>query len=109
MSQFYTAASILNASLTICVIIGGYLAMRSGKRRQAGEIQSQVIEALQAELEALQRRVDSLERENTRLTQIMSLIKQALRQRGLAISIDGDLVTISDHGSSQSARIREEH
>src|SRR5579875_3277578 len=80
-----------------------------GRQQQAGAIQSQVIDALKAELETLQRRLEALEKENTRLEQTMGLIKHALRKRGLAISIDGDLVTIRDeHGGSQTGRIREE-
>jgi cell division protein FtsB len=110
MSDIYNAAGILNTALMLCLIIGGSLAIRSGKQQQAGSIQSQVIDALKAELETLQRRVDSLEKENTRLTQIMSLIKQALRKRGLTITIDGDLVTIDDGrgSSSQYSHIQEE-
>lgn len=108
MQELTNAAVIGNTIITLLIIVGGYIAIRSGKHRAAGDIQGQVIDALKAELEALQRRVDSLEKENTRLTQIMSLIKQALRRRGLTISIDGDLVTISDNGTSQSARIQEE-
>lgn len=108
MSELYNAAEILNTALMLCVIIGGYMAIRSGKHQQAGTIQAQVIDALKAELETLQRRMDSLEKENTRLTQTLNLIRSALRKRGLNVTIDGDLVTISDNGSSQSGRIQEE-
>ncbi len=106
--NLYSVTSILNILFLIAAMVGGYIALRSGKHRAAGEIQSQVIEALQAELEALQSRLETLERENERLTQTVGLIKAALRRRGLIISIDGDLVTISDNGSSQSARIQEQ-
>ena len=109
MQELTNAAVIGNFIITLLIIVGGYIALRSGKHRTAGEIQSQVIDALKAELETLQRRMDALEKENTRLTQIMSLIKQALRTRGLTISIEGELVTISDNGTSQSAHIQEEH
>jgi cell division protein FtsB len=109
MSDLYNAAGVINTVLMLCVIIGGYMAIKSGKHQQAGTIQSQVIDALKAELETLQRRMDTLEKENTRLTQIMSLIKSALRKRGLTISIDGDLVTIDDgKGNSQYSHIQEE-
>lgn len=96
MNDWYNLTSIGNILISLLLLIGGYIAIRSGKQRQAGEIQSQVIDALKAELEALQRRMDTLERENIRLTHIMGLIKTALRKRGLTISIDGDLVTIDD-------------
>lgn len=109
MSELYNAAGILNTLLTLCLIVGGYIAIKSGKQQQSGTLQSQAIEALQAELESLQRRIEVLEKENTRLTQTIGLIKSALSQRGMIISISGDLVTISDsRGSSQSARIQEE-
>lgn len=108
MSELYNAAGILNTVVIVLILAGGYIALRSGKHQKAGEIQEQVIEALKAELETLQRRIDRLERENVRLTQTIGLIKSALSQRGMIITIDGDLVTISDSkGSSQSARIQE--
>ena len=108
MNNFSDAVSILNTIIMLCALLGGYLAFRVSRQQSIGEIQSQVINALKAELETLQRRMDALEKENTRLVQIMGLIKSALRKRGLTISIDGDLVTISDNGSSQSARIQED-
>ena len=108
MNNFSDAISILNTIIMLCALLGGYLAFRGSRQQSIGEIQSQVINALKAELETLQRRMDALEKENTRLVQIMGLIKSALRKRGLTISIDGDLVTISDNGSSQSARIQED-
>jgi cell division protein FtsB len=109
MSEIYNAAGILNTVVILLVLAGGYIALRSGKHQKTGEIQGQVIEALKAELETLQRRMDRLEKENTRLTQTIGLIKSALSHRGMIITIDGDLVTISDNkGSIQSARIQEE-
>jgi len=109
VSSIYDLASIGNILIGLMILAGGYIAMRSGRQQQAGAIQSQVIDALKAELETLQRRLEALEKENTRLEQTMGLIKHALRKRGLAISIDGDLVTIRDeHGGSQTGRIREE-
>ena len=109
MNELYNAAGIFNTFLTLCLIVGGYIAIKSGKQQQSGTLQSQAIEALQAELESLQRRIEVLEKENTRLTQTIGLIKTALGQRGVIISINGDLVTVSDsRGSSQSARIQEE-
>ncbi len=109
MSNIYDLATIGNILIGLMILAGGYIALRSGRQQQAGAIQGQVIDALKAELEALQRRLEALEHENTRLNQTLSLIKTALRKRGLTISIDGDLVTIRDeHGGSQTGRIQEE-
>ena len=107
MENLYNLTSILNVLLIISAMIGGYMALRSGKHRTSSEIQAQVIDALKAELEALQRRMDSLEKENTRLTQTLNLIRSALRKRGLNVTIDGNLVTIDGDSSSQSGHIQE--
>lgn len=102
MSELSNAAGILNTIMIILVLVGGYIALRSGKNQKTGEIQGQVIEALKAELESLQRRLETLEKENTRLTQIMNIIRAALRKRGLVVSIESDIVIISDHTGSSS-------
>jgi cell division protein FtsB len=102
------ATIIINTLVILCGLAGGYAALRSGKGQQVGTIQGQVIEALKAELEAVQHRVEALEKENARLTQTIGLIKSALSRRGMVVTIDGNLVTISDRqGSSQSGRIQE--
>jgi cell division protein FtsB len=102
------AAIIINTLVILCGLAGGYAALRSGKSQQAGAIQGQVIEALKAELEAVQHRIEALEKENARLTQTIGLIKSALSRRGMIVTIDGNLVTISDRrGNSQSGRIQE--
>lgn len=103
MNDLYSLASIGNILIGLLLLIGGYMAIRSGKHRQAGEIQDQVINALKAELEALQRRLDILERENARLNLITNTIKRAINQRGMIISIDGDMVEIRDQRSGQSS------
>lgn len=110
MNELSNLFSVVNVAITLLVLVGGYMAIKSANHRQSGEIQSQAIDALKAELEVLQRRLEALERENTRLQQIMSLIKSALRKRGLTISIDGDLVTIDDGKGhrSQHSRIQED-
>lgn len=109
MNDLYNATGILNTVLMLCVIIGGYIAIKSSKNQQASTIQSQVIDALKAELDTLQHRIEALEKENARLTQTIDLIRLALKQRGILVTIDGGLVTISDNkGNSQSARIQED-
>lgn len=110
MSELYNAAGILNTVVILLVLAGGYIALKSGKHQKTGEIQGQVIEALKAELESLQRRLEMLERENTRLTQIMNIIRAALRKRGLVVSIESDIVIISDSaGNSSTSTINQQH
>lgn len=110
MNELYNAAGIFNTFLMLCLIVGGYIAIKSGKQQQSGTLQSQAIEALQAELESLQRRIEVLEKENTRLTQIMSVIRVALKKRGLVVSIENDIVMISDStGMSSANPITQQH
>ncbi len=111
MNTWNDLASIGNILVGPLVLVGGYIALRSGKTRTSGQLQSQAIEALQAEVTSLNRRMQDLEKENTHLQHLLSLIKTALGKRGLLISIDGDLLTISDghHKCSYSAIQEESH
>lgn len=103
MNELSTATILINTALMVCLIIGGYMAIRSGKHTKSGELQEQAINALKAELEAVQRRIDVVERENTRLHMTINLIKSALVKRGMRVTIDGDMVEITDaHGQSSS-------
>lgn len=108
MNEINNLASLGNILIGLMILIGGYIAIRNSKQQGTSTFQAQAIDALKAELDTLQRRLEVLERENTRLHQTLSLIKDALRKRGLSISIDGDLVTIGDASFSQSARIQED-
>ncbi len=100
--------NILYLVITLGVVIGGLVAFRisvhrtnSELHKTAGEIQERVITALQGEIDSLKDRIDELEKENIKLRQTLGLIKKALSKRGLTITIEGDLVSISDaQGSS---------
>lgn len=101
--------STVNFALTVGGIIGGVIAYRSGVERSANQVQESVISALDAELSSLHHKIDDMKAENTRLCLIIDTICAALRSRGLAVSIDGDIVSISDsRGKSTMTRIQEE-
>ena len=100
------AFSILSLILTICAILGGILAWRSGFNSTANAVQERVINALESELSALRLRLDDVARENTRLNQMIETICLALKKRGLEVRIDGDVITITDNqNSSTTTRI----
>lgn len=106
--------SILNLLMTICLVIGGFIAYRHGFTRTANEVQERVINALQSEIQALHDRIGALEKENTRLNYTITTICTSLKQRGIHVTIDGDIVTIHDYTSNShtyNARIQgvEEH
>ena len=92
----YNFLSILNLVLAIGTVIGGVMAYRHGFTRTANEVQERVIHALTSELSALTARIESMEKENIRLHQIIATICAALKRRGIAVTIEGDMVNIHD-------------
>jgi uncharacterized protein (UPF0335 family) len=103
----YNFLSIVNLVLVIATVGGGILAYRHGFTRTANEVQERVIHALNSELEALTARIESMEKENVRLHQIISTICAALKGRGIAVTIEGDMVNIRDQQGMHSERIHE--
>ena len=105
--------SLLNLLITVGLVIGSIAAYRHGFTRTVNEVQERVIHALQSEIQSLHDRIEALERENTRLNYVISTMCSALKQRGLHVTIDGDIVSIHDHrGESYSYNARilaEEH
>lgn len=94
--------SILNLSMTICLVIGGFIAYHHGFARTANEVQERVINALQSEIQALHDRIAALEKENTRLNYTITTICTSLKQRGIHVTIDGDMVSIHDYTNGSS-------
>jgi uncharacterized protein (UPF0335 family) len=105
--RMYNFLSIINLVLAIATVIGGIMAYRHGFTRTANEVQERVIGALNSELAALTSRIESMEKENIRLHQIISTICTALKQRGIAVTIEGDMVNISDQSGTHTERIHE--
>ena len=99
--------SILNLVLLIATALGGIMAYRHGWTRTANEVQERVISALNSELATLTSRIESMEKENIRLHQIIATICSALKSRGIAVTIDGDMVNISDETGIHTERIHE--
>ena len=100
--------TILNLSMTLCLLIGGIVAYRHGFARTANEVQERVIHALQSEIQALHDRIAALEQENTRLNYTINTICTSLKQRGIHVTIDGDIISIHgrfDDGYTYNTRI----
>lgn len=106
IDNVYTALSIFCMILTLCAIFGGILAFRNGFTRTANEIQERVINALESEISTLRMRIEDVEQENNRLHQTILTICEALKKRDLVVSIDGNLISISDGKSTHSMRIQ---
>jgi hypothetical protein len=106
MQDIYSTLSILNTILTIAGILGGYWAFRNSIHRSASEIQEHVINAMEQEISVLRDRLEDLEIENKRLEQVIYTLCEALKKRGLIVTIEGSMVTVSDGHETQSVRIR---
>jgi cell division protein FtsB len=105
MEQFLPYVSLAFFAL---ISLGGVLAFRYSIAKTSSEIQERVIHALQSEIQTLRDRITAIEKENTRLLQIVGIIKAALKKRGVIVTIDGDLVSIHDEKSgdtTQTSRI----
>ncbi len=88
--------SLLNLIISIALVVGGFVAYKHGFARTANEVQERVIHALESEIQALHDRISALEQENTRLNQTITTICSALKQRGIHVTIDGDIVHLHD-------------
>ena len=114
-----TIVTYLNIAVAVAMMLGGAVAFRYGMNRTANEIQERVIHALQSEIQLLQERVVALEKDNTRLSDIIALIRSALKQHGLSVTIDGEVISIHDtqgnsthttriHGSGHTMLVQDE-
>ncbi len=98
--------SLLNLLITLGVVIGGFVAYHYGFSHTANEVQDRVIHALESEIQALHDRIAALEKENMRLSQTIATICTALKQSGVRITIDGDIVSIYDYSARRSYNTR---
>jgi hypothetical protein len=106
MQTIYSTLSIINAILTIAGLVGGYWAFKAGINQSASEIQEHVINAMEQEISVLRDRLEDLETENKRLEQVIYTLCEALKKRGLVVTIEGSMVTVSDGHETQSVRIQ---
>lgn len=96
------SASTLNTVLLLLALIGGFFAFRNGKRTELVKLQRETIEALQQRTTSLEQKIGDLEKENHLQQHIIDTIISALKTRGMAVTIDGDMVTIADESGASS-------
>jgi hypothetical protein len=96
MNDLSQSLGILNLFLLVCSAVGGFFALRHARKVAIIEIQKDTIEALQAQIDTLKDRQEGLECKNSHLEHIISTITDALKARGIIVTVDGDLVTITD-------------
>lgn len=96
------SASTLNTILLLLALIGGFFAFRNGKRTELVKLQKDTIDALQQRADSLEKKIGDLEKENHLQQHIIDTIISALKQRGMAVTVDGDMVTIADESGASS-------
>lgn len=94
----------INLGMVVLIALGGVMAFHYSIAKTSSEIQERVIHALQSEIQTLHERIAAVEKENTRLLQIVGIIKSALKRRGIVVTIDGDLVSIHDEKSGDTTQ-----
>lgn len=106
MQELLNSLSIVSLVITIAGLVGGVFVLKAGLNRTANEVQERVINAMQTEISVLRVRLEDLEQENKRLEQVINTLCVALKKRGLIVTIDGNIVTVSDGHETQSVRIK---
>lgn len=91
--------------LTVGILIGGIIAVRSGYFRVNNQVQQQTIDALKTRLDTLEKQAESDTKELGRLRQIIATIRHALKRRGLIIEIEGEFVTLIDADGARSTQV----
>lgn len=93
----------LNIVLVVCLTVGGLFAFRNGRQTQLAKLQKDTNDTLQQRISALEGKIADFEKENAVQRHIIDTITSALKQRGVLITIDGDLVTITDQNTGVSS------
>lgn len=99
LSTFLPVFSII---ISIFVVVGGFVAFRSGFFKQSSEIQEQTINALKTRVDTLESQAEADAKEIKRLRTIINTVRYALKRKGMLIEIEGEYVTLIESGSGQS-------
>lgn len=98
--------TVINLTVTILIVIGGYIALKSGIARTAQEVQERVISALHEENELLQNRIKRAEAENSRLNRLVLLIIGMLKKmHNISVEIEQDMVTFRSSSGVQVSQL----
>jgi cell division protein FtsB len=107
MQQLYTISGIVSTITTLVIILTSIFVMRGSIGKVISDAQERAIEAMKAELDILRNRSEDQAKEIVRLNHIIDTICSALKSKGIIVSVDGELVTLRDNGTTTSARIQE--
>jgi len=95
----YTIVGIISATIGIIVLFGGFFVIKGSVGKTALETQASAIGALQTELTTLRSRSEDQHKEIIRLQHIINTICAALKDQGIVITINGELISIKNNGT----------
>lgn len=101
-----TGAGLLSLGIALVVAV---IAVKNGTMKSANEAQGSAIDAMKEEMDILRTRVTESEKKNIRLEHTIDTICEALKMRGLVISIQGEIINIHDKSSGNSTTTRIRH
>ena len=91
------------------ILVYGFYITKSAKGKAekiASAAKDGAIEAMNKYLDILKARIKDAEDENTKMKHTIDTIFSALKAKGIYVTIDGDMIHISEGKSSTTARIR---
>jgi hypothetical protein len=109
MSSLLAQFSPFDAFMLICIIVGGFFAVRNGRQTQLAKFQKDTIDAQNDRIKILEDKIADLEKQNTKQQYIIDTITSGLKQRGLVISVDGEMYPIADKPTAHRKRPTAHH
>lgn len=107
MNSFLAQFPYVEAILAVCMLVGGFFGIKNGRRSSLTKFQEDTIKAQNDRIKILEdkivdmgkehaKQIDELKRENTKQQHVIDTITSALRKQGTVITVDGELVPVSD-------------
>jgi hypothetical protein len=120
LTDFISTGNLIGYGLTVAVAAGATFAFRSSRKDTLIKFQDQTATAFQARLTLLEsemskvkeenaqqhQEIIQVKEENAQLRHLLETIQIALKQRGINVTIDGDLITITDIDDGQKTQHR---
>lgn len=95
----------LQIILILATMLGGVFVFRNSKKAGIVQIQSDTIIAMQQQIDTLKDNQDALQKENSHLQYVIETIADALKQKGIIITVSGEMITLQDvKGHTSSMR-----
>lgn len=105
INGLFSINGIINTFLLLCVMVGGFFAFRYGQKKSNVEGMKETILVLSGQVAAIKESLAMVERENEHHKIIFETILSAMRQKGIIITVEGEMVTIDD-GRNKTSSLR---